>query len=220
LENRAEKGENKMNFIILERTNYAIFDEAGLRKLQEFSSFLDNIGVQTQLGKNLLTDLVALAAAEITLVNHPPVTDPFQLFPIRVPGSALDMSIMKTDTMPTLECETERRVLNGDLHLNDLFLFTADIDKLEKFYGSDITIKTFQVDFNNAMEAYLGRSTEMLPGSLSVQFATRLLLRTESAIWRLRLSVLNHPEQEGLNFEEFTAYCAHAELPIRIPEYR
>jgi hypothetical protein len=206
-----------MNFKILETTGFTEFDEEALKTLSNLDGYLENLGMDSHRDRNLMIDLAAITATEINLINHAPVLNPTDLFPIKVTGNNLDLMIIKTDTLPTLECKTPQRVFSGDYTLTDLFIFSSDIEKLLKFYKNDISIDTIKNDFDQVMESFLGRTSELLFGDNSEQTSIRFVLKAESAVWRLRMSLLTHPEQEDQNSKEFEEYASRMELPLRVP---
>lgn len=113
----------------------ARFQKPGLELLDWFHAFWERNNSKEEA--EVLTDLTALNATELCLVDRVTATKSMTDLPLSVEEQIIAASIWKTDTALMVPCHTARRIAHGrpaDIRVWDGFFFTGDAQKATQVF--------------------------------------------------------------------------------------
>jgi hypothetical protein len=184
-----------MNYPTLQQLDLISF-EAVERALGGLNASLIADGLPEQAA-GVMVDLVALSAAELEVV-FAPADAGLQPLPLRVAPSRFPLALLKTDTTLTQRCQTSDRLLQGRARLQDVFLFTADLDKFTSLFPS-LELPELAQNYQSILETFMNElmATETARALGIVDLLRRTPFMVLSAcIWRLRLGTVMLPGKD------------------------
>jgi hypothetical protein len=168
-------------------TNYNLCQFEPILESSAIVSQLDRLNksgfFQTRDG-SFSREMVALASAEFAFVREASIQDEADdiKFPFMVTAQDVRVAIAKYNTTSTYHCRQKERVAKGEIHLSDVFLFTGDLQKYERFFEGQPDEKKLDEYVNVLNQNLNDTATELAAGLLTGKWAEFQVL-----LWKLRL---------------------------------